>query len=72
MFMGDFGVFTGMKGLFFSLVFVSWCFKGFRCCGFCPFGLTCQRFGMIWDAGNNVGLINYIFLYIIASLCPVL
>ena len=26
------------------------------CCALCPFGLTCQRFGMIWEAENEVGL----------------
>ena len=34
-------------------------------CALCPFGLTCQRFGTVWDAGNDVGMMNYIFLYII-------
>ena len=45
------------------------CFWGFfrvlhaHCCALCPFGSTCQRFGMVWDARNVVGLMNYIFLY---------
>ena len=25
-----------------------------ECCVLCPFGLTCQRFGMVWDAGDLV------------------
>ena len=34
------------------------------CCALCPFGLTYQRFGMVWDTRNDVGMMNYIFLYI--------
>ena len=34
-----------------------------QCCALCPFGLTCKRFGMVWDARNVVGLMNDIFLY---------
>ena len=36
-----------------------------NCCALCPFGLTCQWFGMVWDAGNDVGLNKLLFLYII-------
>ena len=32
------------------------------CCALCPFGLTCQQFGMVWDAGDMVGWANDIFL----------
>ena len=35
------------------------------CCALCPFGLTCQRFGMVWDGENGVGLNKSFFLYII-------
>ena len=34
------------------------------CCALCPLELTYQRFGMAWDAWNDVGMMNYIFLYI--------
>ena len=27
-----------------------------RCCALCPFGLTCQLFGMVWDAGDLVAM----------------
>ena len=35
-----------------------------ECCALCPFGLTCQRFGMVWDGENAVGLNKLLFLYI--------
>ena len=33
-----------------------------RCCALCPFGLTCQRFDMVWDARDLVGLNKLHFL----------
>ena len=33
------------------------------CRALCPFGLTCQRFGMVWDGENEVGLNKLLFLY---------
>ena len=39
-----------------------------QCCALRPFGLICQWFGMVWDARNVVGWMNYIFLYILNAL----
>ena len=43
-----------------------------RCCALCPFGLTCPWFGMVWDAGNDVGLNKLLFPVYDCLLCPFL
>ena len=36
-----------------------------RCCALCHFGLTCQRFGMVWDIWDLVGMDKLHFPYIL-------
>ena len=44
------------------------------CCALCPFGLTYQRFGMVWDAKDLVGwnklhfLVYYCLLFLFCNL----
>ena len=39
------------------------------CCALCPFGSTCQRFGVIWDGGDLVELTNYISSVYMLTFC---
>ena len=50
-------------------ILLVWCVV---CCCYalCPFGLSCQRFGMVWDAGNDVGLNKLHFPVYYCFLCP--
>ena len=40
-----------------------------QCCALCLFGLTCQRFGMVWDARDLVGMHKFHFLVYYCLLC---
>ena len=40
-----------------------------RCCALCPFRLTCQRFGMVWDDENAVDMMTKHFPVLYCLLC---